>query len=401
VSTEIVRVGRLSFRNDVRRLTREDYERTRRTYLQYVASAFRPLAIYEYGRVRVSGISDLDFLIVIDEEVVNAPGRPPPLDDVGKYLVDRPVLIPSSLFGRLQHLIFPGDLTHLWGKEFTVDHVPHERHMMVSAALLCDVGHVLLHRLAKLNARSRLMVRQVLLRLHSIAHSGQLANQAGMGTDRSLDSFLGRVRALRERWIDDPDYRELAELLRLASPVLESLLRRLGERARTAGWYDEQDALPGKRTVQVTPTSFTSFGDPSEPPRSSEAAFSGPVISIGRSRFDMSLSVARLPFFAYRHFQACGIGSGPLRRAVRSRFGMDHSGSLSGEYRRMLEERMDLGESHWELINRARLLRHGQFPIYGLPVESVRRAGLGGWVVKNLPASVVGGLAHLWYRTYQ
>ena len=392
----MVRAGTYQFVLDVVDVPPDSYARALEAYIDSAIRSIKPVAIYEYGRVTNPGISDIDLIIVTGHE---SRGLPLHLDSFVGYFIDKPVLIPVELFSQLPRMIYAPPLKHCWGEKLDLVSATPDNRMIISAIQLIDASQILLHRMIKMSLRRRVSVRAALLRLNSIGHSVKLAAASGVTVDKRTTDFIGEVSRLRATWLDAPDYELLADLLKQAAEELASVLRGLGDAARQNGWYTPEEEEYEERVVQVTPTSFSVYSNAGAQAGHVERGLSGPSISLRRSSADLSFSVASLPLFAFRHLQACGGGNGVIPRALRRIVGVEESPAVSEAYRSTLGERMLLGSRHWELLRKNGLLRFGQFPIYGVPLESLARGGLASHLKDRLPAEIVGAAARLWYRS--
>lgn len=379
------------------------YDRVRSDHVERIVTLLDPIAVYEYGRIGVPGISDIDLLIVADPE------RPPPEGGLGslpfweEYLIDKPIVFSPELFRDLYHLVYIDSVTHVWGEHCPIDAPADEERRILDAAILADFGQMLLHRLLKAGATRKVSTRTALLQLNSVRHSMALASRAGVDVPIRAETYASDVEALRTRWLTEPDYEGIVSLLADATEVVEALLCALAETACRKDWWRAPSDVRRPIQMQVGPTSFSIYR-PLEARDSASSApmrgFRGPTFSAGRSSFNLSLTVASLPLFLHRHLLACAAETNPISRTIARLCprATATAGELSASYRTTVSHRMALGGRHWTFLNSRRLLGLGQFPPYGLTSELVSPDGSTKSALKHAGTVFLARLARLAFR---
>jgi hypothetical protein len=396
-----VTVDRWSFVVDAFPYSAQAYDDARAIYIEKLVDDLSPLAVYEYGRVGVVGISDIDLLVILDPEQSIRRAREPQLDAVGRYLIDKPILLSPDAFRNLRKLIYIDPLENRYGQASPPVDIPEGHTRILSAALFVDFSHILLHRFNKMHFVRRLSLRNTLLRLNSLHHSARLAELCGANVGEEVVSLLAQIRDLRSHWFSRPRYDIVACLLHQAVPALIHLFDAVSQVANDQGWCGFEEPWNEPPMLQIAPTSFSVFSsafvDFDDP--ENRVGVRGPSFSIGGSNYNFTGSVAALPPFAYLHLEACANGSGVISRLIRRKLGAPRGGDRVSElYQSVILERMAIGAKHWEFLDRLCLSGFGQFPTYGMPQEFLRPSDPKAALTTHLPSQIVAGVSRVLAR---
>lgn len=181
------------------------YRRAREEFCEYFARVEGVHAIYRYGSVTYPGLSDLDFMVVLNDDYRHRPGveySNPPLTTEAKYAVHhQQYFIPRRLFA-LHNLLIPiFEIEHVWGAPCGEPVTGEEELHLASLFLACeDVVTVfpqfLLSCLTSRQVRARYGQAQLKLITKISGLAETLLNRELPGAAE----FTRNVRELREHW---------------------------------------------------------------------------------------------------------------------------------------------------------------------------------------------------------
>lgn len=352
--------------NDVRRMSLDAYKGARERFVESAISNLPIVAVYEYGRVSVPGVSDLDFLLVLDEAKCGEAEIEGNLWTDG-YLVDRPILVSKGQFRNLEYLLYAGSLKVIWGTECVKSKLPEEEDKnILLAARLADSAQLLLHNLAKIAARDQVSARTCLLRVKSALHSVALAEQLGISLEDCIYKFVGEVKEVRERWLDQPNFDRLNCLVEYAPKVVITILDRLERLAIDRKWWVKCAPPDGVGIAQVSENSFTIFnnGNAGEQDVPRVEVLRGPRLRRGIRKVDFSISSTKVGGFLGDHIVQCA-SYWPWVRVDENTREKYKCGKLNNRYKEVIRRRMKEGKSHIRFLTRNGLVETGQLPPYG------------------------------------
>lgn len=355
----------VQFESDVRPMSLEAYQEARHTFIRSAANALPLVSVYEFGTVSAPGVSDLDFILVVDESLLEPRRRREALwsDD---YLMDWPIVFSESQFEKLPYLLHTGALELVWGTEADVAPLAGDHEAILNAAKLADFGHFLLHALIKLRAHDTVSARSCLLRLRSVAHSVWLGQKMGLPMAVRMKRFVEDVRRVRSGWLERQNYAELGRLLEAAPVTLLTLMDSLQHIAKSKGWWRGFTRRPEAITVQTGESSFSIF-DVDVPAAWDEercTTLAGPRLRVRGGQLDFSISAASFGPYLGAHMLLALKAAGwvdPVELSSSTRSNV----VLSSAYARVVAERMECGREHIDWLRRNGLLRIGQIPPYG------------------------------------
>jgi hypothetical protein len=233
---------------------RYDYDRSREYMIERVARYPGVVALYEYGVVGAPGLSDLDFIVVLSD---NLPGTDLSdlifMQDVPSYVgktLDGSILrsMSQTQFSKVQLL---GNIKTrlLWGDRVTHEPLSEADKIWVKIA---DVMDWLPERVLMLRDYATMEVIPV-KRLVGCLHSFQHSMQRAFDIDPSfkgerLMSFQNRLGLLRQTWFDanqSHNRTELSELMYEGITIGSRLMVDFGRFLLSKGYYPQDDLEPG------------------------------------------------------------------------------------------------------------------------------------------------------------
>lgn len=311
LGSEVVRSSRARYRYDFvnypRDVAWEEYDRARDTFVERIDGEEGVAAVYESGKPSTRGISDIDLVVIVDDDVEDV-SRVRNAIEAAKtdeyYFFHGPEVLTRDVF-RAYHSVLPQpkELHHLYGERLTYE---EDRTEFTALAYLVDSLNTTYPRefleflflpslttshelrivsrdmLALLvpqpitrRIRPRLDVRLAIHRLNSFRNDVEMyLEQYGTGTDH-FDPFDASITELRQSWFENPDQEEtlLARLedsittaFVLAGEVADHLsaegmsVGASGREVRTAGTY--ADVFDTEwTTTEAERASVTNFVD--------------------------------------------------------------------------------------------------------------------------------------------
>ena len=200
-------------------------------YLQRVNGVRGLLSVMTMGSVGAPGLSDLDIICVVEEQV--RAKEMPGLDISARarergIFIHGPIVVPESLVGELNYIFPISSLQDRWGEPLAqrVKSPAEEEQTALALVYLVDFtfSRLLQHSIVK---TSRVLdKRGWLTRLWSLTHSEKLCNSAGIVLQPHWIQLLRDIRSVRDRWNsgDDCSDRQFLNLYRRLEIVHRQLL---------------------------------------------------------------------------------------------------------------------------------------------------------------------------------
>jgi len=196
----------------------------------------RPLAIYQLGQVGRLGISDLDFIIVLqDERPIDwnqfQPGNFPGW--VSRLFTHPPYCCTENTWHDLPAWFPVFNLRHLWGQTLSLPTIPER---FVAG---CSLGSLVDYLIVKMPRdviwavwETPIRIRILLAMLHSLKYTIKLAKQAKLHLDDEMNQFICKIDPFLTSWFDLEDSHRFESLTRLsyqACEVVGKLIFRVNE----------------------------------------------------------------------------------------------------------------------------------------------------------------------------
>ncbi len=338
---------------DVRPLQAEDYEQTLARFAERVRNLRGVRAVFQFGSVSHPGVSDLDVLVVVADDVdewtlrgVLAATEGSPL---ARYLFTHPPLVvPESQASRVRWVHTLYGLRQVWGEPLEVPPPPEASRYWLELAEYVDFTFSVRSVLRSLE-EADVGLRGVLHLLNSCAHSLRLASRLlGRPVHLHGDSVLAGLRqAANGRPVD-----VTAEARKASEAVVQELRhadRQLAEHLTATGVVSPEpvcDCLPwadGRYYVFEFP-----YRDGARPYRTTGSAW--------WRRLGVDPRVEWYPAFYLSQFCAYAESGGDLGRAHRLLFGTRAARLLRDPgYREVLHHRIDVLERVHEVVRRGGL----------------------------------------------
>jgi hypothetical protein len=335
---------------DVPALSAADYERTLARFVEYVSDLPGVQAVYRFGSLSHPGISDLDVLVVVADDVspwtlqgILAATRTDPITQF--LFAHPPLVVPEAEVAEVRWVHTLDGLGPVWGVALDVPAPPEEVRRWLRVAEYVDFTFSVRSVLRSLE---EVGLRNLLLLMTSCVHSLQAASEISGIVMHA--PFAERVRALREgAAAHQPQSlqgvaeaaKHLVEALRKADRVVAEALVAQGATAPT----------PVREVVPWADGRFYAFAFPL---RSSNGVVGG---GLWWRYLGLDPRVEVYPSFYLGQFATYALGSGPFSRAHRVLFGTRWAALLTDPgYREVLRRRLTLVERIYEVVRRGGLV---------------------------------------------
>lgn len=190
----------------------EEYEEAKRVYIENVSRYPCVEAIYQLGNISVPGISDMDFIFVINPRAI-LPGMAVSLSRLHrtlggreKYLIcHEPMgILTEDLFSNINWLLPSAEFKKVTGKTPDIRFPAEPDRAMLKLLVLTDYARAFWPwEFLRYATDKRIDARMTLLRLNSFKHSICMYNELVKEETFGLD-FCGRLDKLRIDWFDAP-----------------------------------------------------------------------------------------------------------------------------------------------------------------------------------------------------
>ncbi len=344
----------MQIHQDVLPLRREDYSSTLETYVGEVSGTPGVLGVFQFGNVSHPGISDLDVLVVVSDDVatptlqrVVAATR---VNAISEYLFAHPpVVVPRSCASQVTYMHSLDQLHQLWGTPVAVGRPAEDERVYLNLAEYVDFTFAV-RTVLRASAGKEASLRWLLLLLASCVRSLRLASRI---TGQPLGNGLPeRVRRLREEVLVN-----LGAVPPSTLDVAEECVQTLRETDRRLEVHLQAQAMirrsPVRECIPYPDGRFYVFQTPY--PTSGMSIRDGTPTPNGFwKRFGVDPSVETYPAFYLAQFASYGRGRGTYAAVHRAVFGRRAASLiLNTRYDQLLAKRLQLVQRAYDLI------RHG------------------------------------------
>ena len=216
----------------------EEYERAKHVYTREALQCYGVESIYQLGSLSSPGISDMDFIFVVDPRAISYEPVPPLPElhtmlggDVHYLICHEPMgILTGKLLSDICWLLPTSGFRVVSGREFDI-HAPSKKDFHILKLLaLADYTRVFWPwEFLRATIDGSIDVRMTLLRLNSFSHSlneyGSLSGDKNFGLD-----FREGIKDLRTRWFfndQEKNLKVLVGLLEGSVPLGWLLIERL------------------------------------------------------------------------------------------------------------------------------------------------------------------------------
>lgn len=306
-------VDQYALTNEPIQATLADYERARRWLVEYLSARNDVRALFEYGSVRVPGLSDLDLVVVLANE---------PAHDIAQYL-DRQCLhenVASLMDGATLMIMSEADfpdivrwddvrLTQRYGEPLDVGRIEERALHYIEICRIVDWLPWHASRLSRIINTKEIPIRRTLGLLYSLTYSLQkLHNRFGFSMPH-WEEYVITTLALRECWFHDVvvSCEKLFRLVHEAHQIVCEALDVFARYVAESGMYGTPDTGPDGGYLHVPGGTLLHF----------IADFQGHTLRTILDRSSEGKVVIPLPGVLFRHFAAYAAGDGLISRTIR------------------------------------------------------------------------------------
>ena len=203
-----------------KQIARDEYDKVRSFLVNTLKNFDDVLGIYEFGKVTVTGISDLDFAIVLRNQPVNQKVG----EEVAKIEFSeaaKEILCGSTLMFFCEKY-FPRittwddvDVSRLWGKTFQLLNFDRDTIFLITVCQIMDWLPERILSLLKLSRKKSILVSSLLGYLYSLRYTFQKIQQLDIPSCGDLDQYNNDIVQLRTNWFLMKEQECVTELVRL------------------------------------------------------------------------------------------------------------------------------------------------------------------------------------------
>jgi ubiquinone/menaquinone biosynthesis C-methylase UbiE len=188
------------------------YEEVKRKFVEKLSEYHGVKSVYQMGSVSAPGISDIDFIVVINDEfsghsfmqILNDFYS---LPDNEKYVIKHPVsaFVTEELFLKITWLHPTFKLIKLWGRQILPGE-PEQAPPLIQLINLTDLFlmEFPIEFLEELNS-GKISVRNHLMRMKSLSLSAKIIEMNGFALPEKLSAFIAKAVGLFNNWFAKPD----------------------------------------------------------------------------------------------------------------------------------------------------------------------------------------------------
>jgi hypothetical protein len=209
-----------------KQIANDEYEKVRTFLVNTLKNFDDVLGIYEFGKVTVAGISDLDFAIVLR----NQPANKKIGEEVAKIEfseVAKEILCGSTLMVFCEKH-FPQitiwddvDVSRLWGKTFKLTNFNQDTVFLLTVCQIMDWLPERILSLLRLSQKESISVAGLLGHLHSLRFTFRKIEQLGIPSYDKLKQYNNDIVQLRKSWFSMKGQKRVNELVRLFDTAID------------------------------------------------------------------------------------------------------------------------------------------------------------------------------------
>jgi len=201
-----IEVPRYNFYNEPIMCTPEDYDTAKDEFVHHISKDPGVISIYQIGNVGVYGISDLDFIVVLDEKVKSKEYyfSIRNFSKKTRYILwHEQYFVNEVSIKNLHQVTSLFNLSHLYGEKFEINELRGEELKYNTLILLNDICIVSLcyEYLSYLKSK-KLDVRLLLARLNSLKYPIQMVKSLSGKSFPEFDEFIYNFGKFRSSWFD-------------------------------------------------------------------------------------------------------------------------------------------------------------------------------------------------------
>ncbi|MFX0139667.1 MAG: hypothetical protein ACFFDN_38865 [Candidatus Hodarchaeota archaeon] len=219
--------------NEPKQYSSNDYNEVKDKIINIFKNIPSLISIYEIGSISSPGISDLDLVLVFDDNAKDVVYEIyyDKLDDRDKYiLMHSPFVITKSLFENIRYFFVPDNFKLLWGDKIHIKEIQqqHLLKQLIAAEFVLGTTFSLIHSLKN----KILKVRSFLCVLNAVKYDFQIygLNRQNFAAGWHL---LNSTTELREKWFkmnEKERIKKVTNIFKKAPGILLNMLTSINEK---------------------------------------------------------------------------------------------------------------------------------------------------------------------------
>ncbi|MEW6169941.1 MAG: hypothetical protein AB1472_00025 [Candidatus Omnitrophota bacterium] len=234
-----------------------DYEKAQDEFIDYYSRVGGVCSIYKYGKVSVCGLSDMDFIVVLDDNYRHRYGVRYDINyfsPLTQYLLIHPQLfISKSLMKNIVFFVDTSNLQKIWGEEIIFEQ-PTEQELKAIAILLQIDGFILslpklvLKPLLEEKINLRAMIANINRIKYAIGRLERITNKK----NEIYSIFVEDFSLFRNSWLrnsKDENLKLLIIYLKKAIKIIYSLIKDFSEALDKENYYSSVFKNPSRLNI--------------------------------------------------------------------------------------------------------------------------------------------------------
>ncbi|MBT5492478.1 hypothetical protein HOK00_09750 [bacterium] len=221
----------------------EKYDEIRDRFISLFEDIEEVISLYEFGKVKNPGISDIDLAIVLSKETMNNEDLNRQLEEIyqnsdfNDMLCGGTVMVFSEEDFPLLNLLDDIEVHRLYGKKIDLIVFNSSKETMIRIFQIFDWLPERLLSLSKVLSKDKILIKSVLGYLYSIRYTFRILDSLGIVKEQKLNDFINSIESLRNNWFN---YNSEIKLKQLYSLIIS--MYTLGEKYiwMFSSWSEEK-----------------------------------------------------------------------------------------------------------------------------------------------------------------
>jgi len=335
-------------------LTMEDYTKARKEFVDHISSDPGVVAIYQIGSVTAPGLSDLDFIVVLnDKRLTNVPSffSISNLGQKSQYvLMHEQFFVDRLIMKELPKLTAVFNMKKVYGEDVDICQLEGAGQRLLTQILLNDIVVVALgHEYATYLDSNVLDVRLTLARMNSLKYPVNMFAALSGIRNENWEACIDDFAQIRSQWFElstQQRYEALGSCLHGAACLADELVNQLDDFNRKNNFFEIDKELRGFGTFRLGSNTLT-FGNPADYKMDDieTTTISGQILPV---TFLLQLK---------EYTKENGPVSSFIRRNLRSRL----AHTYSSPHRKLIMERINLVDTHISFLEKNRFMFGSMF----------------------------------------
>lgn len=207
-----------TFTNLPKRIDISAYEAVQSEFIGYYAKVKGVMAIYKYGEISVPGLSDLDFIVILDDEYKHQYGTRYDkhlFSGQAQYILTHSQLFLSkSLLKQIQLVMNIGNLKKMWGEDILIEKYSQKENKLSNIFKQLDS---FITRFPKLFFTAlltkKINVRNIIARLNALRYLVKMYEEINHSQNEELNNYIKEIREFKSSWFENSQEDNLKSLI--------------------------------------------------------------------------------------------------------------------------------------------------------------------------------------------